>query len=590
MRCRRSVRWGLLVGCVTWLVLGLAACRRHRPSDANIVVIAIDTLRADHVGAYGYRRPTTPRLDEFAARSVVFETAIAQSSWTLPSFASVFTGLLPSHHRAGEGRFPAMSKLDDASATLAEILAAEGWATASFVSNVWVGADVGMARGFQRHVYTPKTADAAQNAIAWLQEGPPEPFFLFVHLMDPHQPYTPSPEDRALFVDPGYAGPADKFFMGNGKVSATWTLADRLHLAALYDAEIRSSDRLAGRVFDALAERGLDDRTIVVVLSDHGEELSDHDGLGHGHTLYDEMLHVPLVIRFPGGPARRVAQQVRTMDVFATVLDAIGRPVPVNVQAVSLMPLVRGEPGPAACDLALAEYVCFGPDVDMKAARTPTWKLLLAATTGKSRLFDIASDPHEKRDLVAMKPQVVSELSRQIQQSLVATLDGYHLIAVSGGRDSVVRARFGAVSAFREVALSQPERADAFRLSEDRRTLDVKLRLAPATRPLPAADVDGIRIRTVDDRIVLLERLEIDGVAAPEGSTDVGNGRPFRPGGFPWRFLPHPPNVVRYPLAPPQAVDRNPRLRLSYVKRGPAPVAEIRPETREQLRALGYLP
>jgi arylsulfatase A-like enzyme len=568
----------------------LAACAGNEWGDANVVVIAIDTLRADHVGAYGYPRPTTPHLDRLAADGLVFETAVSQSSWTLPAFASIFTGRLPSYHRAGEGRFPAVSRLDDSHETLATLLAAEGYRTASFVSNAWVGADVGMTRGFDRHEQAAFSGQAVDKAVGWLREERAEPFFLFVHIIDPHQPYMPLAQDLAEFADPLYAGPVGTSYMGSFRPE--WTPADRRRVVDLYDGEVRWADRLAGRVLDALRERRLDERTIVVFTSDHGEELFDHESLGHGHTLYDELLLVPLVIRFPGGPRGRVTRPVRTMDLFSTLLDAVGHPVPADVEAVSLMPLVRGGQGSTrTTDVALAEYVCFGDDIDLKAVRTPTEKLIFSPPTARARLFDLVADPHERRDLAAARPESTAALREVIRRELVASLDGFHLIARGGLAESVLRVRLVTVTGFRDVELSQPEDEDAFRLSAGGRVLDLKLRLWPRAKPVQIPDVDGVRFRVVDDRHVVVRRLAIDGGRPPRGTVTVGAGHAPADGPVPKTFGPTTPKAtVPYPQAPRPARDGRPRVQFSYVLRGEAPTATVSSETRERLRALGYLP
>jgi hypothetical protein len=277
------------------------------------------------------------------------------------------------------------------------------------------------------------------------------------------------------------------------------------------------------------------------------------------------------------------------MDLFATLLDAVGLPVPGNVHAVSLLPLARGEPGPPACDAALSEYLCFGKQIDLKSLRTPRYKLLLSAATGGSMLFDVAADPKEKWDLTAKEPKVVEALAQQIQRNLASSLDGYHLTVLSGTKPSVVRARFVGFTPFRDVELSHPERGDGFRFSKDRLTLDVKFRVQPVKKPARSPDVDGIKFHTTDDKLAVVTRLEVDGAVPPFGMLTVGNGQPYRVT-LPWRFIANPPNVVRYPLAPAPALDGAPRVQLSYVRRGAAPTAEVSQEVRDRLEALGYVP
>jgi arylsulfatase A-like enzyme len=556
--------------------------------DANVVLIGLDTLRADHVGAYGYPRPTTPRIDQLAAESVTFDVAVSQAPWTLPAFASIFTGVLPSFHRAGEGQAPAVSRLDETRPTLATLLRAAGYRTASFVSNSWVGTKVGMARGFQTHGEWQFSKDAVDAAVGWLEQQGSERFFLFVHILEPHHPYIPDAADAEVFIDPAYTGKIGMAFLGAPPPDLM--PADHQRIVDLYDGEIRWGDRQAGRVLDALAARGLAERTIVILTADHGEELFDRGELGHGHSLHRELLQVPLVMRFPGGPKTHVSRPVRSMDIFATIFDAVGLPVPSGVNAVSLMPLVRGTAPPPGSDVALAEYVCFG-NRELKAIRTPTEKLILNPASREVQLYDLATDPEERHDVAAIRPAVATALQGRLENELVASADGFHLVARRGQKDVLFRARLVAESGFRDVAPAGQEPHDGYRLSPDRKVLDVKFHLEATEFPR-GSDLDGISFRTTDDRRVRLVRLEIDGAMPPWGQVSLGAGAlPAQGQPLPWPLTPGAPALtVRYPEAPPAALDGNPRVRFDFVRRGEAPKAKIDPETIERLRALGYVP
>jgi arylsulfatase A-like enzyme len=251
------------------VLAGCGAPPPERVAGANVVLIGIDTLRADHLGCYGYRRPTSPRLDALARQAVLFETAVTQSPWTLPAFASIFTGLLPSSHRAGEGKQLNVSRLDPARETLATILHRAGYRTGSFVSNGYVGRDVGMAEGFDEHREAMQAAGAAAQAVGWLEAHGAERFFVFLHIVDPHQPYAPPAEHAAPFLDPAYTGPIGTSFSGFAQPG--WDDADRRRVIDLYDGEVHFADSLVGRVVDTLTTLGVLDRTLVVVTSDHGE-------------------------------------------------------------------------------------------------------------------------------------------------------------------------------------------------------------------------------------------------------------------------------------------------------------------------------
>lgn len=572
---------------IVLLVALLAACRRDDFRGANVVVIGIDTLRADHVGVYGYARPTTPRIDAFAGEAVRFETAISQSSWTVPGFASMFTGLVPSAHGAGEGRCPDVIKLGTAPETLASALHAAGYRTAAFVSNVWVSAEVGLARGFDEHTRLGLSEEAVDRATEWLRAPPREPFHLFVHVVDPHQPYAPDPEDARPFVDPDYRGSIGTSFSGTAR--AEWNAADRRRIVDLYDGEVRFADRMVGRLLDTLDQTGLAAHTIVVVISDHGEELFDHGAIGHGHTLYDELLRVPFLIRFPGGWAHGVRREpVRTMDLFPTLLDALERPIPAGLNGASLMPLLRGGVAPGT-DVALSEYPCFAPDVGLQSLRTPRAKLLFSPTSGHAELFDLADDPHEHTDVALLRPAVMSDLRARLAATASAARSGFHLILRGGARGGVVRARLKALSLFTDVALLQGERGDRVRVLHDGRILDLEVRLAPAAPPLDSGDTDIVAFRTAGDLGFVLRSLAFDGDSEARTDIVLGNGATMM------QRMPLPIRLdvnvagmtVLRPMPTQLRLDGKPRLQLAFVQGKEK--TEITPEMAERLRLLGYV-
>lgn len=402
-----------MVSCL--LVVAGASCGVRAPTA--VVFLAIDTLRADHLGCYGYPRPTSPRMDALARQSVVFERAISQSPWTLPAFASMLTGVVPSRHGAGRGKrciFGGCGALFPGRGLLAERFAEAGYRTASFVSNGFAGTAVGLGRGFQTAERGNDGADAVDKAVAWLEANASAPLFLFVLVVEPHAPYTPSREDAAPFLDPADAGPVGSRF--NGSVDPSWNDADRRRVVDLYDGEVHTADRLLGRMVDALGRLGVDRRMLVVVAADHGEELFDRGEIGHGHTMYDELLHVPLLVRFPGGaPSGRVSRQVRAMDVFPTVLESVGLPIPSGIDGVSLVGLVHGDPAPRQLDVAPAEFTYRPPD--LRVVRRADWKLVEDVDHDSVRLFDLEHDPLERVDVARERPGEVAALRRALVRS-----------------------------------------------------------------------------------------------------------------------------------------------------------------------------
>ena len=319
-----------------------ASPARDRP---NLVLVTIDTLRADHLDLYGYARETAPSLRDFAAGGVVFETDISQAPATQLSMASLLTGLWPWSHEDVKAPRPVGAPfLRSGFATLAERLAAGGWDTGGFIANMGLSESEGYAQGFRHwdQSAAESGADGIEHvldpALAWLA-GARAPFFLWVHAMDPHHPYQlvdPAPWEDAN--DPAIARFRDAWAarsvweqtqrLGAVLGGAALEPAETAYLVGRYDAEIRHADAGLARLFAALRARDANDaNTLVVVTADHGEEFLDHGGMLHARSLFDELLHVPLVVRGSGVPAGlRVAEQVRSVDIAATLLDVAQLP------------------------------------------------------------------------------------------------------------------------------------------------------------------------------------------------------------------------------------------------------------------------
>jgi arylsulfatase A-like enzyme len=554
---------------------------------SNVLVIAIDTLRADHLGCYGYPRPTSPRIDALAAESVVFSTAISQSPWTLPSFASILTGLLPSVHRAGEGQGFTRTSLDTRLTTLGTELHRAGWRTGSFVSNSFAGESVGLAEGCETIYESSDSESAVREATAFLRTNARERFFAFVHLIDPHHPYEPPVEDAALFLDPTYRGRVGVHFGPAMSVPLDFTAADRQRVIDLYDGEIHASDRLVGELVDLLRELDVLEQTIVVVVSDHGEELFDHGLNGHGHTLYDELLHVPLLIRFPdGASARRVDAQVRTMDLFPTILDALGLPVPPNLQGMSRMPLVRGGAAPPGGEAAFSEFLFFPPE--QKAVRRDGLKLIYVPLTNETKAFDIASDRREQVNVAQQRSADVDSLRTVLEREVLRRVEGFQIVARSGSEEHQVRIRMESSQPFGDVGLVGAEDGERPVSSNEGRMVEVRFHL-------PARDwVSGYE-KTLHFQLEGDERFavqaEVDGRALDPTEFLIGALTMQAEGPPPWTFgaeeerliVPFPPDI------PPSAAG-SARIALYRVRRPPPPVAALDDKTREKLRQLGYIP
>lgn len=425
--------------CLGGLALALAACRGE-PGDAakrrlagsaqgwNVVLLTADTLRADHLGAYGYAvRPTSPQIDAQLASGVTFETALAQRASTWPSLASLLTGLYPSGHGVTENGYG----FPDALPTLPKILGKAGYRTGAFLSNMCKanhgGWDAFACSG-------GRDTRAVQNAVAWASGlGGEQPYFLWVHLFGAHPPYY-NGGDRARELDPGYEGPVaarkwqlDRIMTGKVPLGPR----DVQHLNAVYDAAVLGTDDLAGALLEGLRKAGRLERTIVIFTADHGEELYAHNGyLYHSCSVYQTTLHVPLGIAAPGllTKGARVPQTVELIDVMPTLLSLLGVAPPKEQHGRSLVPYLERPGGGGRGKPAFSEY----GNTSLRTVVEGDWKLVHNPEgvdpvcipdapphhfpIGRAELYDLARDPDETRNLAADQPARVAELVRLLNQ------------------------------------------------------------------------------------------------------------------------------------------------------------------------------
>jgi len=309
------------------------------PPAGDVLLVVLDTTRADHFSSYGYPRETTPQFDRLAAEGERYAEAWAQAPWTLPAMASILTGLPPHLHGAVRSPAGLFGILPDVK-TLAERLAAAGYRTAAVINVVWCSADLSsLDRGFALYDYhgsdetnrghrdARRTTDAA---VRWLDELDDAPFFLAVHYFDPHLTYDPPAPYDAMFepdegprISAGFGSAEQVFRVRDGRIRLD--PRRRESLVARYDGELRFVDEQFGRLRAELERLGRWDRILVVVVADHGEEFWDHGGFEHGHSHHRELLQVPLIVKRPGGPAGVVRSgRVRQIDIAPTVLDFAG--------------------------------------------------------------------------------------------------------------------------------------------------------------------------------------------------------------------------------------------------------------------------
>jgi arylsulfatase A-like enzyme len=395
------------------------------PARPNIVVYLVDTLRADQLGAYGQAAPTSPCFDAFAREAVLFEDAWAQASWTRAATASIFTGL----HVGAHGVDREDRALPASATTLAERLEQSGYATGAFVGNHLLNQRFGFDQGFQvwnggdASLYGAPAATLGERALGWLRTAKP-PFFLYVHTMEPHSPYTPSAEDEAPFAMPAYKGDTDtRALLRLGQLGQL-SPEGLQFLEARYRGEVHQNDRAFGALIDTLRSQGLLESTLVVFLADHGEELLDHGGTEHAKTLYQELVHIPLAVRLPG-PARagrREPAPVQQIDLVPTLLDFAGVPRPPGLPGRDLAALWLGRREAEVIPPLLFSEERFAV-VDKYAVRAGATKLILNndgpelwRAGSHEELYDLARDPKERDNLVASRPISVAFLRQELER------------------------------------------------------------------------------------------------------------------------------------------------------------------------------
>lgn len=402
---------------------GVPAPSVRRPR--NVLIYLIDTLRADRLRAYDPRtRVETPGISRFAERSTVMASARSQENWTKPSVATLLSGLMPWEHTA----FSDGSRVPDSVRLLPQMLKDRGFTTAAFVANGYVSDRFGFQRGWDawrnyiREGRNTRGENVAADVLRWLDERPAEqPFFLYVHAIDPHVPYRPPATYLRMYDDEPYRGPVDfsrsatlleRIKTGRLRLNER----DRRRLEALYDGEVSYQDAHLSSILDGLARRGLEDDTLVVITADHGEEFWDHGSVGHGHNLYDELVHVPLIIRVPGlTPApRRVDGAVGLVDVPPTILEALGEPIPDDMSGRSLWgALMQGnEEAPTASVAGFMEH--------WRSVASGRFKII-ARPGNRIALYDLANDPGEQQDVSAERPITLAFLRGLLSLRLAET-------------------------------------------------------------------------------------------------------------------------------------------------------------------------
>ena len=591
---------------VAWGPVSLRPGEGRRGSEApappNIVLILVDTLRHDHLSSYGYGRTTSPRIDALLAeKGVLFEDAYAQAPWTLPSVVSMMTGRYPTEllpERQAAFRIP------DHVPSISEMLGELGYETAAFYANPALHAGTGFGRGFDTFFAPPASFDwferhaddLSNRLLPWLRAHREEPFFLYAHYLDPHDPYdNPDLVDGQSPFNPGYEGEVTGHSVHRiygGFDPLPDPSRDVPQLTALYDSEIAYVDRFVGKLLEALGPEVLSS-TLVIFTSDHGEELYEHGGWKHGQSLYEEQIHVPLLMRWDGRlPAgRRVEGTVELLDIVPTVMAAAGGARDPLWQGEDLLPAAEGR-APLRRRAAFFQHLAAGPlragaVLDRHkliffnrqepfdppdAFQAYLWQKDLSRFQ-EVELYDLAADPREERNLALSSGSLVRRLSEIVHRRLDRRFPGLR-VKTDGLPPG---ARLSGTLRFEP----PPEGWDPYFLGPDDRVelrgRELSFELLGGPGRVPGR---GILVRGDLSSLELTELL-LDGEPLARASIRVGDGAPWNGG----TLRPEELETGRWlPLA------ERPGLRLWLPPEGlQLEEGEEDEETIRRLKALGYL-
>ena len=405
----------------------------NSPSGPNVILIVPDALRADHLGCYGYSRPTSPQIDKFAADALIFEKAISNAPWTKPSMGSVFTSIYPHEHQA----FSWMDNLPDECLTIAEVFRNRNYDTFAIQTNPAITEKHNFRQGFQyyREMVLEKGEVVTSSFNSWVKKHKKKPFFAYLHYMDTHVPYNAPKEfsqifkikDDALFI-PGEFQTIDVRLLGEMGLS----IRDKQSLVNLYDAAIKYFDSNFEKIVDNLKKLGILNNTIIILTSDHGEEFWEHDGFAHGHTVYNELLHVPLIIGYiPHLPKKRIKSYVQLLDLFPTILSLVGIKSDFKLRGTDLASAALTDN--QIIEEIFLEGILYGSE--KKGILKDGWKLI--ENTGKKNegtfhplgdlmkykypkykkgfeLYNINQDFSEKFNLINNYPQIAINLKKDL--------------------------------------------------------------------------------------------------------------------------------------------------------------------------------
>jgi len=444
---------------VVWLAVALLlqlGCGKH-DKPQYIIVILMDAVRPDHLGCYGYDRDTSPRIDRLAADGVVFDDALAQAPWTLPSVATILSSTFPCQHCAKrvEGANVGMK---DREVTFVELLAEAGYKTCAMSTAKIFNPALGLSQGFHETTVVGKPGNVLEKvaaiqlshtAITWLRRNRGDKCFLFIHHYDTHYPYKAGEQCLSRF-NPGYEGPYRMRFGDSSlrilKMARAGRLAEAVDLTdadveqikTLYDCEIVRTDKAIGNLVGSLSTWGCLEKSLIMISADHGEEFLERGSLDHGQTVYDESIKVPLVVYGPLviDETGRIDRQVGLIDFGPTILAAAGIEIPPEFEGASLLPYLSSRfelpqeqlrPSGLPFSCLVSEAVAHRPE--KKALRCPPWKLIYDPVFGAQELYNLERDPGETENVIELEAGIASDLTDILLTSLQTYYPGGWCIA-----------------------------------------------------------------------------------------------------------------------------------------------------------------
>lgn len=404
--------------------------------DYNVVLVSFDAMQAKHVHALGYEKNITPTIDAMAKDGFNFTQAISTSSWTVPASMTWFTGVYPSEHRLLNKfsvyeppiqKIANLKELAPSIVTMAEILKSNGYATGGFTGDAGVNGIFGYNQGFDVYMDDAKFGDMEQSvprALTWLQDKKDKKFFLFLHGYDSHGQCTPEGGFDRRFVAPGYKGKytgskeEQEALREEGLAKGAVQLSDDdvAFWRAIYDEKINRTDSRFKKFVDGLEKLGLKDKTLFVLTADHGTEFYEHKRFDHGFSLYDELIHIPLVIKLPEKHlSGTVNDQVSSIDVMPTILDLLDVPMPDSaknqLRGISLAPAMRGE----AINQDAFSETDYRLYTFKRSIRTPNgWKFVYTMESKDKELYNLKTDPKETKNVIADQPRLAYELEQKL--------------------------------------------------------------------------------------------------------------------------------------------------------------------------------